>query len=200
MLTALSLIANIFIHELGMNSNLSTPSFSVSHITILFDCLSSCKAYLALVMTISLDEMHVWTYFDWRQLNYAVNTFSKVIIAIDPSISTSDSLLRIACLDDHLEWLIVRLRSMYMLSDSDESRWEAFTLLLSLWEATRSWTQSIRQQMASGYNVLQGEVAAQTLRIPEATVAQIENLPFRAVDLTDLWADDEFWVQMNILS
>lgn len=149
----------------------------------------------------SADEMRPWSFFDWRQLNYIITTISKIIVAIDPSINTNESITRVAKLDDYLKLVTARLRSSFMLSDSDESKFKAFEHLLVLWRAMRGWLQNVNEQHTmTVYEQLQSQVGIQDQlqSAVEATATQAGGLSFHGMDLGGLWADEEFWAQANV--
>ncbi|KAH6668520.1 hypothetical protein B0J14DRAFT_167394 [Halenospora varia] len=203
-LTALCHMVKILTLGAGIHMTSTNAELSITRVTILFDCLDSCQAYLGVIRNLSVEEMRPWTFLNWRLLNHALMTFSKLIIAIEPSASTPESVSRIKVLDEYLQWAVIRLRDAYSISIARDCEHAALTHLLSLWEETQALlVQMLRyknteEQQPVSWNCDSGtDTHGNTYDMYQqpGTISQLGSIQsFQEINFSNLWTNDDFWV------
>jgi hypothetical protein len=168
---------------------------------MVFDCLTSAKAYFDYVLSVPFEDIQAWTLIQWMQLNHVVMLASKLSLGINAIISDDDSIKRIARFDSYLEWLLGQVNDLFLLTHCPDGEISGFRRLLSLWEAVRSCNRAALDVAAT-------ERSFQ--RIPEQDLGTLEGLSnppaasasaapsnFQDFGSFDVISQDEFWLSGN---
>ncbi|KAL3425117.1 hypothetical protein PVAG01_04398 [Phlyctema vagabunda] len=201
-------LADMCLYEVGLYGFHKNSNASLTRVSLLLDFLESCRLYMELVMVSTKEEMRPWTFFDWRQLNFALITTNQVIVALDPSITTAETVTRLTVLVGYLEWAGIRVREVYALDDTRERHFEGLEHLTSLWEATKSWCESLLARATTAQQapeLPQHQVwpayanMAPNMPAPALSTPHFEDFTAQTANSMDIWSDSGFWWQPNTM-
>ena len=188
------LIANAYLHEVGLFGVAEGEPLSITRITILYRCLDNVKDYITMILNLSIEDMQGWTSFDWRQLNYAVMIGSRITLTLDLIACTNDSASRIFKLDGCLEQLCSRARTLFTMTNTPPDQSHYFQRLSMEWQGMRNWFRPAIHRLANSTSNGQDhlQMVNHTLQNVSGHVVAMPWTPFGGADT---WAQDDFWLQ-----
>jgi hypothetical protein len=149
MLQATSHLIDAYIHEVGLYGALQGGLLSVTRFEILYDCLKCTWNYASTVLPLSDEQIEGWSCFDWRQLNYVIMLATKIVMTIHSAVGNEDSISQIVRLDDFVEGLCIKVRTLYLTTNTPRGQHHCFQKLLSEWQKNRSWYRAVKGRAAA---------------------------------------------------